>query len=246
MAYKSTNARSAAGIVKNIIGAAALATCGFAQAGVLNFETPVDSPFVFSGSYTEMGRYWIETYGGTQNTDLAGAFIDGRDSDTCFGVSCPVNNPSTYLSLLNDSYFYFGLNSGNTFRLQGFQASFIGAGQASFPSTAGLLVLQGYDTLGSAVGAAVQFGLSGPTGGAFNFANYRSDYFSTLDVAFVRVLGYACDTSGNCNRNSNLSNFAIDNIETISAEDAEVPEPASLALFGLGMLGFAYSRRRGA
>lgn len=247
MAYTSSKStRSAAGLIKTIIGATALSTSAFANAGVLNFETPLDSPFVFSGSYLEMGNYWVETYGGALTTDLAGTIVDGRDSDTCFSVSCPVNNPSNYFSLLNDSYFYFGLNSNSTFRLQGFQASFIGAGQQSFPSTSGLLVLQGFDQNGFAVGAATQYGLSGPTGGAFNFASYSTDYLSTLDVAYVRVLGYACDSSGNCNRTSNLANFAIDNIVTLSADDVEVPEPASLALLGLGLLGFAYSRRRAA
>jgi len=247
VAYTSRkHARNAQGLIKNIIGAVALGTCGFAQAGVLNFETALDSPFLFSGGYVEMGNYWVETYGGTLTSDLAGAIVDGRDRDTCFSVSCPVNNPSNYLSMLNDGYFYFGLNSGSTFRLQGFQASFIGAGQQSFPATSGLLVLQGFDQDGYAVGAATQYGLSGPTGGAFNFASYSTDYLSSLDVAFVRVLGYACDATGSCNRNSNLANFAIDNIVTLSADDVEVPEPGSLALLGLGLLGFAYSRRRAA
>lgn len=247
MAYTSRkSARGAATLLKNLIGATALASCGFAQAGVLNFETPVDSPFVFSGSYLEMGNYWVETYGGTLTSDLAGAIVNGSDTDTCFSVSCPVNNPTNYFSLLNDSYFYFGLNSGSTFRLQGFQASFIGAGQASFPAVSGLLVLQGFDQDGYAVGAATQYGLSGPTGGAFNFASYSTDYLGSLDVSFVRVLGYACDATGNCNRSSNLANFAIDNIVTVSADDVEVPEPASLALLGLGLLGFAYNRRRAA
>lgn len=226
----------AAKAIKQFLCAAALVTGSVAQAGVLNFEGPVDSPFVFAGSHTQVGAYWIESYGGSQSSDLVGAFVDGSDPASCFGVSCPVNNASQYYTGLDDGYFYFGMNNDSLFRLGSLRASFIGSGQASFPAVAGLLVLQGFDALGQAVGGARQLGLSGPVGGQFRFGTF--DLSSIKEqFAFVRVLGYACDATGNCNRNSNLANFAIDDIVTI-------PEPGSLALFGLGMAGLGLAARR--
>lgn len=223
--------------LKSIIAAAALSTCAVAQADVtLNFEGDA-FPILFAGGQTVIDDYWVETYGGTLTSDLAGVITDGSDRFACGdGLTCPVNNKSKYLSVLADSYFYFGLADDSQFKLTSLQASFIGAGQ-TYAATAGLLVLQGFNANGTTVGSALQLGLSGPTNGAFNFANYSTGAFGNNLVSYVRVLGYACDATGSCNRNSNLANFAIDNIVT-------VPEPTTLALLGLGLAGFGVSRRR--
>jgi len=223
--------------LKSIIAAAALSTCAAAQADVtLNFEGDAAGLYM-AGSQDFIDNYWIETYGGTQTTDLAGLIMDGSDPYACnSGISCPVNNKSKYLAIYDDSYLYFGLADNSKFKLTSLQASFIGAGQA-YASTAAILVLQGFNADGSTAGGALQLGLSGPTNGAFNFANYSTGAFGNNLVSFVRVLGYACDATGSCNRNANLANFAIDNIVT-------VPEPTTLALLGLGLAGFGVSRRR--
>lgn len=223
-----------------MLAAAALSTCAFAQAGVVNINFEGDaSPIFFSGGYTEIDNYWIESYGGTQTNDLAGLIIDGSDRTACVGISCPVNNTSRYYAGVDDGYFYFGLENNREFKAKSLQASFIGAGQASFPAVSGILQLQGFNNNGSLVGGAMQLALAGPTAGSFRFADYNLGAFGSNNVAYVRVLGYACDTSGNCNRNSNLSNFAIDNISLYA-----VPEPLTLGLFGLGLAGLAASRRR--
>lgn len=224
--------------LKSLIAAAALSTCAMAQADVtLNFEG--DAPGIFfAGQQTVIDdSYWIETYGGTLTTDLAGTIIDGSDRFACdSGIACPVNNKSKYLGLLDDSYFYFGLADDSKFKLTSLQASFIGSGQ-TYPTTSGILQLQGFNADGSTVGGTLQLSLSGPTNGSFNFANYNTGAFGSQLVSYVRVLGYACDATGSCNRSTNLANFAIDNIVT-------VPEPTTLALLGLGLAGFGVSRRR--
>ena len=199
-----------------------------------------DTPFIFTSDFNQFGDYWIRSWGGTQTGDLVGSVIDGSDNGLCVGISCPVNNASHCYAALDDGYFYFGMNDNSSFVLKSLQASFIGAGQSSFPATSGMLVLQGFNLAGAGVGSALQIGLSGPTAGSFNFASYdlSATAFGNTSFGFVRVVGYACDTSGNCNRTADLANYALDNLVT-------VPEPGTWALLGLGLAGLGvFSRRR--
>jgi hypothetical protein len=229
-------------MLKQIACVAALGASSFAQADILNFEKSYDSPWLFQGDHIEIGNFWIETYNQpAQVGDMVGAIIDGSDSGSCLTGGCPVNNASQYYAGLADGYMYFGMNDNSTFRLSSLKASFIGAGQASFPSVAGVLVLQGFNADGSLLGGAFQLGLGGPTGGSFKFSTYDLSPMSNFNYSYVRVLGYGCDPVLGCVRNANLSNFGLDDITTITA----VPEPGSVALFGLGALGMAaFTRRR--
>lgn len=226
-------------LFKQLALAAALCTAGVANAGVLTFEGAT-TPFVFANETVTDGKYWMTALGGTTG-DLTGMFINGADqADICTGaeLKCPQNNSSTYYAALADSYLVFGLNSGNSFRLDSFSASFIGTGSAAL--TRGLLVLQGYGQDGFALGSALQVALPAAVNGQYNFGNFvLGDFFST-EYAAVRFLGYGCDSSGACTRGLNGSNFAIDNIVT----SADIPEPATFGLLGLGLLGMGALRRR--
>ena len=223
-------------LVKQLALAAALCAANVAQAGVLNFEG-ASSPFVYATETVTDGKYWMTALGGSPD-DLAGMFINGADqAGICSGdeLKCPQNNSSSYYAALADSYLVFGLNSGSTFRLDSFSASFIGTGGAL---TRGLLALQGYGQDGFALGSELLVALPVAVGGQYNFGNFvLGDVFGT-EYAAVRFVGYGCNASGACTRGLNGSNFAIDNLVT------DIPEPASFGLLGLGLLGMGALRRR--
>lgn len=235
--------RGMATMLKKIAVAAAFGACTLAQASVLNFEgSAADSPFIFQGDHLQFGEYWTESYGGARSGDFVGMIIDGSDNGLCY-LSCPVNNPTNYYASLDDGYFYFGRNNDALFMLKSLQVSFIGAGQLSYPSTAGIVQLRGFGADDGFLGG-VQFGVSGPnSSGAFNFADFdlsATSLGNTL-VSYVQVVGFSCAPGASgCVRNGDLANFAFDNLVT-------VPEPTSWALFGLGLIGLGvFSRRRSA
>jgi hypothetical protein len=100
---------------------------------------------------------------------------------------------------------------------------------------AGQLLLQGFDAAGKELGPLVRLALAAPEDGLFSFQHFNlgklTDYYDS-----VLVFGLECGDDGQCFRGGG-ANFAIDDIATI-------PEPGSLALFGLGMGGLALASRR--
>jgi hypothetical protein len=239
---KSLKRRSAKFLQQFVI-AAAITASSVASAGVLNFEGPnslVDGPVLLGGAAYQFSNGFTVQTASVDNSSgyLAGMLIDGSDNGLCY-LSCPVNNQTNYLAMLDDSYLFIYMTNGEKFKMTGLSASFIGAVD-SYPAVAGLLVLQGYSYATGAVGNALQVALSGPnSAGNFNFANFSLGSFGNNTVDYVRILGYICDASGNCNRSNGVANYALDDIITRS-----VPEPGSLALFGLAAAGIAAARRR--
>ncbi len=228
----------AATISKFIVSAAmitSLCCATNAQAGIIDFEA-VEAPIVVDGQRTMLGDYYIDSFGEGVADALVGT-MGNNDICSGFGFACPTNNNSSYYNVLADSYFILAKADSQAFKVRSLQASFIGAGQGSFNGIAGAIELIGFDANDQEIAYAPLF-LRGPTDGQFSFADFNTGAFGATHMAYVLVLGYACDSSG-CSRSGNRANFAIDNIVT------EVPEPASLALLGLGLLGLAaFSRRR--
>ena len=235
---------TATGVLKKLLCASAVGLlAGSAQAATINFDNffgPVaDSEYIQQSGYDLL--FFSNTLGAIPGEDLVGSFIDGSTSQSCSNAACPVNNPTTYYGALDDSVIGLSMTSGYRFTVKSFDASFIGGDPAleNYPAGAGLLRIQG--VLASS-GAAVTetYQLAGPSAAGFNFAHYNtSSAFSRLEFSQVYFYGFACNGGGGCSAfSTDRGQFGIDNI------NVEVPEPASFALFGLGMAGLAFARRR--
>jgi hypothetical protein len=235
---------------------AAIATialsAGAAQATLIDFEQPVNgptapfAPFLTHGDEFLQGSYYFDPFSNASNAqfgDLVGAMINGSDLSTCFSVLCPTNNTSTFLGSLNDGAVAFGRLDGQTFNVNGFDASFLGASGSTLPPVSGLLRLQGFTSSGATLTQTFQ--LAGPNeGGQLGFSSYlTSGSFASTQFATVYAFGFACNAGGACNAfSTDRGQFALDNLNVTTA----VPEPETTAMFAMGLLamGGAVRRRR--
>lgn len=234
------------GHYKRFLGAAAVAVAAAAapaHADTIRFEG-YNSITLGTDVYTEnnynVGFYANTTDGGVNS--LVGQFIDG-DGSVCDSGSmlCPKNISGNYYAAFDDSYLDITGVNGGFLHVNSFDASFIGGSTSTgaYAGTPGLVRVQGFLANGSSLSET--YALTGATSTGFQFAHFdASAAFAANDFIEVAIFGYTCDTSGSCNAfNSNRGQFAIDNIAL-----NEVPEPATLAIVGLGMLGLGAARRR--
>lgn len=217
-----------------------------AQAGVIGFETGYGMAFGSGETYSEAGfDLLFEAYDFEAVGSAVGSIIDGTDPFACVDMACPVGNDSYYYGAFNDSIIYVTSQiAGQSFNVKSFDASFIGADAnlGTYPVVAGLLRIQGWLADGSTT--YLNFQLDGPSPSGFEFGHYLApSAFSSLDFIQIAIFGLACNSAGTCAPfQTNQGQFGIDNLELIAA--AEVPEPATALIFGLGLAGMVAGSRR--
>jgi len=225
------------------LGAAVLAAP--AQAATIGFENGYGA-VAHGETYQESGfsLYFDANKTGADGSSGVGAFVDGSDPWAC-DMACPVNNSSMYYGAFNDSVVWITAEDGNPFRMLGLDASFIGntTELGGYPAVSGLLRAQGFRADGTS--SFLDLALDGPSSAGFEFGGYDFGAFSQLEFMEVALFGFVCNVSGNCTAfNTNQGQFAIDNLNLEAGASADVPEPATALLFGLGIAGLAASARR--
>ena len=216
-----------------------------AQAATIGFESGYGA-VAHGETYQESGfSMRFDAYNPQADSSTGvGAFVDGSDPWAC-DMACPVNNSSMYYGAFNDSVVWITAEDRNPFRMLGVDASFIGntTELGGYPAISGLLRVQGFRADGTS--SFINLALDGPSGAGFEFGSYDMDTFSRLEFMRIALFGFVCDAARECDSfNTNQGQFAIDNLNLESGPAADVPEPATALLFGLGIAGLAASARR--
>lgn len=233
------------GIHKKLLGIAALglAFAAPAQADIITFEGYA-GPVTNAQGWSEAGYnvgFFANDSSATEDT-LVGQFFDGDVSSCDSSLVCPPNRYGTYYAALDDTYLYITPDDGAVrVQVKSFDASFIGTTNtplSSYPGTPALVRIQGFLNNGRSVSEV--YALTGANSTGFDFGHFQtSASFSNNLFTAVAIFALACD-GDNCTAfSTDRGQFGIDNIQL-----TDVPEPASLAIVGLGLFGLSAARRR--
>lgn len=222
--------------------AAALAAQPAASAAVITFEPTASGPVTQEQSWHEAGYtltgYTIDPL--AQPGDLVGMVADGGDPGVCVNLMCPAR-AGHYYQGLNDGVLVITADQPDApFRLQAFDASFIGAVPgAAYPALAGKLGI--YGAYANGTYAYEEYALDGPGAAGFAFQHYlASPGFAGQSFVELDLLAYACDAGGTCVAfTDGKGQFALDNVAV-----AAVPEPAGWTMLVMGLLLMAAICRR--
>lgn len=242
--------RAQSGLNKLAIGAAAaVALLGStpAMASLLNFDTPALSGGMYLGDDTFGHNGYtlqaIDNHAGTSGA--VGLIANGNDPTTCWLGGCPTNDKSQFYLGLGDGSVTVTRTSGLNFSLRGLDYGFVApvGGQPNF--SYGQLQLTGLLANGSMIDLALDFPGTDSNGDPLFDKALLTDAFRQAELKSLTIRACLFDSIGGCSVAADISDpsiyqaqFAIDNLSL-----AEVPEPGSLALVGLGM-GALLARRR--
>ena len=233
-------------LVLGITTALALLGAAPAMATVVDFESiSPDAVYVDGDTLGEAGYTLtaVDNHGGSSGA--VGLLLNGLDSTSCWLGGCPTNNTSHSYLGLNDGGVTIKKDDGGKFSLRGLDFGFV-APFGGLPNFSyGQLLLTGTFANGGTLGYALDFpGLDASGNPLFDTATLPSS-FGYNELTSLTLNACLFDGNGGCTVAADISDpsiyqaqFAIDNLTL-----AEVPEPGSLALIGLGM-GALLARRR--
>lgn len=238
---------------KSALAAAVLLSLGTAQAAIITFDDPVNSPFALDaplfGHLDEFyqGGFFIDTFSNSASAlpgDLVAGLKDAADSaGICSQVICPtVGATGNYLTVLNDGFLAIGAKNGSLISLSAFSAGFVGVAGDTYSTTrSGRVIIIGVRADNSATSIAGSLAL--PNGsGAFSFSNFTVPAsFAAEKFAFLQIYGAYCPagTTTCSSFTTDKAQFALDNLNITA-----VPEPGTWGLMGLGLAGIAAIARR--
>jgi hypothetical protein len=204
------------------------AACSTASASIVTFES--FTPGIFSNGDTNVNGKQIITTLGQGGFD--GAIINGADPFSCDIAVCPSGNSSHYYAGLNDGGMSL-TNLGGATQLRGLDFGFILPVDAVLSFAVGRLVV--IDNEGAMISR--EFNLQDKNG-KYSFAHWNiGGLFGHTGSTQFTFLACLYTDSGECvNPANNQAQFAIDNID--------VPEPATVSLFGISILGMLAAARR--
>ncbi|MES2321984.1 MAG: NF038120 family PEP-CTERM protein [Pseudomonadota bacterium] len=226
----------------------ALAFAAPAMAGTIDFESLPPAAYMSSESVNTSG-YNLLFVNGPVAAEFGfesgiGTVIDSGNAMSCDIAGCPVGAAGNYLAILNDGAVKM-TRGGHQFSISSLDFAFVAPVPVG-PGDYGRLQLTGTLSDGSMLSTMLAF-----PGQNSNFqflfgasdldAAFRGSVFTSLTIN-------AClwDGNGDCSNSFdspafNQAQFAIDNVVL-----NEIPEPGSIALFGLAAGALGLSRRRAA
>ena len=202
-------------------------------ATLIDFEPTALTGLHFVGdSFTQNGYKMTVGF----DAGIVGSAID-------LGDAAPSNNTTQYYSQLNEGELILEREDGGLFSLDGFDAAFV----PLIPAASGTTVMVAFATFGDgSPQSGLFFVFAGSSSSHFPFANYSnpSDFSVFTGVKQIEFFTCSFDGTNPClTPVQNNGQFALDNILVTSAP---IPEPTTIALFSLGLVGLALSRRRSA